>query len=99
MPFLQDLKYYSTIAGCFYAENIGCTLFLKLPEPLGSIISKQLRETFIPNTALHLINMATRIKFVVHQLVKKCTELQIGKLLDVLLYCICMYICIDVYVY
>ena len=34
--------YYSTIAGFFYDKIIGEKLFMKLPEPLGSIIYKKI---------------------------------------------------------
>ena len=75
-PFLQDFMYYSTRAGCFYDKTIGEKLFMKLPEPLGSIIHKKYKEqTVIPQ----LDNTATRIKFILEQLVEKCTEMQIVK--------------------
>ena len=75
-PFLQDFMYYSTIAGCFYDQTIGEKLFMKLPEPLGSLIHKKYKEqTVIPQ----LDNIATRIKFIIEQLVEKCTEMQIVK--------------------
>ena len=49
---------------------------MKLPEPLGSIIHKKYKEqTVIPQ----LDNIATRIKFIMEQLVEKCTKMQIVK--------------------
>ena len=43
---------------------------MKLPEPLRSIIHKKYQEqTVIPQ----LNNIATRIKFIIDQLIEKCT--------------------------
>ena len=45
---------------------------MKLPEPLGSIIYKKYQEqVVIPQ----LDNIAIRIKFIIDQLVEKCTEM------------------------
>ena len=61
---LQDFMYYSIIAGCFYDKTIGVKLFMKLSEPLGSIIHKKYKEqTGIPQ----LDNIARRIKFIIEQ--------------------------------
>ena len=49
---------------------------MKLAKPLGSIIHKKNKEqTVIPQ----LDNIPTRIKFIIEQLVEKCTEMQIVK--------------------
>ena len=68
--------YYSTRAGCFYDKTIREKLFMKLPEPLSSIIHKKYKQqTVIPQ----LDNIATTIKFIIEQLVEKCTEMQTVK--------------------
>ena len=64
--------YYNTLAGCFYDKTIGEKLFMKLPEPLRSIIHKKYKEqVIIPQ----LYNIATKIKFIIDQLVEKYTEM------------------------
>ena len=68
--------YYSIIAGWLYDKTIGEKLFMKLPEPLGSIIHKKYKEQII---TLQLDSIATRIKFIIDQLVEKCTKIQIIK--------------------
>ena len=62
--------YYNTIVGCFYDRTIGEKLFMKLPESLSSIIHKKYKEQIITP---QLDNIATRIKFIIDQLVEKCT--------------------------
>ena len=64
--------HYSLIVGCFYDRTIGEKLFMKFPKPLGSIIHKKYKEQIVISL---LDNIATRIKFVQDQLVKKCTEI------------------------
>ena len=45
---------------------------MKLPEPLGSIIHKKYKEQIITS---QLDDIATKIKFIIDQLVEKCTEM------------------------
>ena len=59
--------YYNTVAGCFYDKTIGEKLFMKWPEPLGSIIHKKYKEQVITP---QLDNIATKIKFIIDQLVE-----------------------------
>ena len=49
---------------------------MKLPKPLGIIIYKKYKEQVITP---QLDNIATKIKFIIDQLVEKCTEMQIVK--------------------
>ena len=49
---------------------------MKLLEPLESIIHKKYREHIMIQ---QLDYIATRIKFIIDQLVEKCTEMQIVK--------------------
>ena len=75
-PFLQVFMYYNTIAWCFYNKIIGEKLFMKLPEPLGSILHKKYREQIVIS---QLDIIATRIKFMIKQLEEKGTKVQIVK--------------------
>lgn len=84
-PFYQDFMYYSTKAGCFYDKTIGEKLFLKLPEPLGSIIHKKYNEQVLPKTLPQFVNIATKIKFIDDQFEEKRTELQIIRELNEML--------------
>ena len=64
--------YYSTLAGCFYDKTIGEKLFMKLLELLSSMIHKKYKEQVITP---QLDNIATKIKFIIDQLVEKYTEM------------------------
>ena len=68
--------YYSMIAGWFYNKTIGEKLFTKLLEPSGNIIHKKYREQIV---IPQLDNIETKIKYIIDQLVGKCTEIQIVK--------------------
>ena len=68
--------YYSTIIGCFYDRTIGEKLFMKLPELLVCTIHKKYNEQIVTPQP---DNIATRIKFIIDQLIEKYTEMQIVK--------------------
>lgn len=57
-----------------FVQTIGEKLFLKLLESLGSIIHKKYKESIV-NEPSQLVNIATKIKFIIEELDTKCTTI------------------------
>lgn len=76
--FLQDFLYYSSIAGKLYDQDVGETLFQKLPGPLGLEIHRKYKEYIRdnPNMLPGLNNICTKIKFISDRYEEQLIQIQ-----------------------